>query len=166
MKQTMNEPAFSVIMPVWNRSHRVGKAIESVLAQTFQDLELMIVDDGSDDGLEEAVRPYLGPKVRYLHIPHQGVSAARNAGIRATTGRFIAYLDSDNTWRPNFLEKMKAALDNDGGNRLVTYAIAQIHTHPIAHDCHGHTNLQERKLVHSPLAVCATTNNKKSRSYK
>jgi glycosyltransferase involved in cell wall biosynthesis len=55
MKQDLNAPFFSVIMPVWNRAHRVGMAIESVLAQTFQDLELIIVDDGSDDALRQAV---------------------------------------------------------------------------------------------------------------
>jgi radical SAM protein with 4Fe4S-binding SPASM domain len=147
MKRAMNEPTFSVIMPVWNRSHRVGKAIESVLAQTFKDLELMIVDDGSDDGLEEAVRPFLGPKVGYLRIPHGGVSAARNAGIEETTGRFIAYLDSDNTWRPDFLERMKAALDEDGGNRLVAYAIAQIH------ECNGRLHPAGVKTAGEPLSL-------------
>jgi radical SAM protein with 4Fe4S-binding SPASM domain len=152
MKQAVNEPTFSVVMPVWNRSHRVGKAIESVLAQTFKDLELMIVDDGSDDGLEEAVRPFLGPKVRCLRIPHGGVSAARNAGIRETTGRFIAYLDSDNTWRPDFLERMKAALDENGGNRLVAYAIAQVH------ECNGRLHPGGLKTVGEPFSLRTMVN--------
>jgi glycosyltransferase involved in cell wall biosynthesis len=143
----MSDPTFSVIMPVWNRSHSVGKAIESVLAQTFKDLELLIVDDGSDDGFEEAVRPFLGPGVGCLRIPHGGVSVARNAGIRKTTGRFIAYLDSDNTWRPNFLERMKAALDEDGGNRLVAYAIAQVH------ECNGRLHPAGLKMAGEPPSL-------------
>jgi radical SAM protein with 4Fe4S-binding SPASM domain len=148
----MNEPTFSVIMPVWNRSHRVGKAIESVLAQTFKDWELMIVDDGSDDGLEEVVRPFLGPKVKYLRIPHKGVSAATNVGIRATTGRFIAYLDSDNTWHPDFLEKMKAALDEDVSNRLVAYAIAQVH------ECNGRLHPAGLKMAGEPFSLRTMAN--------
>lgn len=131
MTQDLKEPAFSVIMPVWNRAHRVRMAIESVLAQTFQDLELIIVDDGSDDGLKQAVSRFLGPKVRYFHIPHSGVSSARNAGIREAAGQYIAYLDSDNTWRPRFLERMKAALDADTSNRQVAYAMADVH------ECNG-----------------------------
>ena len=125
----MNQPFFSIIMPVWNRAHCVGKAIESVLAQTCQDLEIIIVDDGSEDALEEAVRPFLGPKIRYLPMPHRGVSAARNAGIRAAEGKYIAYLDSDNTWRPGFLERMRAVISGDESNRLFVYAMAEIHEH-------------------------------------
>ena len=143
----MSEPVFSVIMPVWNRAQRVGQAVESVFAQTFKDWELLIVDDGSDDELEQVVRPFLGPKVRRLRIPHAGVSAARNAGISHATGRFIAYLDSDNTWRSEFLEKMKAALDADAGHRQVAYAIAQIH------ECNGRPHPAGLKTAGEPHSL-------------
>jgi len=108
-------PRFSVVMPVWNRAGVVGGAIESVLAQTAREFELLIVDDGSSDALEDAVGPYLqNPAVRLLRLPHRGVSAARNAGISAARGATIAYLDSDNRWHPTFLARIAAALDATG----------------------------------------------------
>lgn len=140
-------PTFSVIMPVWNRAHRVGAAIESVLAQTFQDFELIIVDDGSDDGLEPAIRRHLGPKVRVIRTPHRGVASARNIGIKAGTGRYLAYLDSDNTWRPHFLERMKSALDDDAGSRQVAYSIAEIH------ECNGMAHPAGAKTAGEPLSL-------------
>ncbi|MFA7369095.1 MAG: glycosyltransferase [Kiritimatiellales bacterium] len=125
----MNSPAFSVIMPVWNLAHRVTAAVESVLAQTCRDFELILVDDGSADGLESVVRPYLGGKVRLVVTEHRGVSAARNAGIREARGDFIAYLDADNTWRPRFLETIQRALNAPGEYRCVAYAQAEVHAH-------------------------------------
>ena len=125
----MDAPAFSVVMPVWNCAHRVATAIESVLAQTCQDFELILVDDGSTDGLEAAVQPYLNDKVRLVSMEHRGVCAARNAGIREARGTFIAYLDADNTWRPRFLETMQRALSASGEHRSVAYAQAEVHTH-------------------------------------
>ena len=97
---------FSVIMPVWNRSEIVEKAIKSVLSQTFEDYELIIIDDGSEDNLEKIIRPYVSKKVRYYRIPHSGVSVARNEGIKYAKGDFLAYLDSDNVWHPEFLSVM------------------------------------------------------------
>ncbi len=97
---------FSIIMPVWNRSEIVPNAIRSVIAQTFDDYELIIVDDGSEDNLLERVRPFLSEKIRFFAQSHNGVSAARNLGIQQSTHPWIAYLDSDNIWRPNFLERM------------------------------------------------------------
>ncbi len=140
-------PTFSVIMPVWNRAHRVGAAIESVLAQTFQDFELILVDDGSDDGLEPAIRRHLGPKVRLIRTPHRGVASARNAGIKAGTGRYLAYLDSDNTWRPHFLERMKRALDGDAGGRQAAYSIAEIH------ECNGMAHPAGAKTAGEPVSL-------------
>jgi len=102
---------FSIIMPVWNRAEIVSNAVQSVLAQSFDDYELIIVDDGSDDDLEERVRPFLSEKVRYFAQPHRGVSAARNFGIRQSTHSWIAYLDSDNVWHPNFLQRMSEAIE-------------------------------------------------------
>ena len=112
-------------MPVWNRSGIVQRAIESVLNQMFQDFELLIIDDGSDDNLKEAVSPYLSDKVMYHWIEHQGVSAARNIGIQHARGRYIAYLDSDNVWHADFLEKMNLALINEKNGALFAYCKAR-----------------------------------------
>ncbi len=125
----MSSPSFSVVMPVWNRSRCVASAIKSVLAQTCQDFELILVDDGSEDGLEAAVRPYLGAKVRLVSTEHHGVCAARNTGMRESKGTFIAYLDADNTWRPRFLEAIQSALSTPGEHRCVAYAQAEVHLH-------------------------------------
>jgi radical SAM protein with 4Fe4S-binding SPASM domain len=127
------KPEFSVIMPVWNRAHRISAAIESVLAQTYRDFELILVDDGSTDNLAEAVQQFLGPNVRFVSIHHSGVSAARNTGIREARGRFIAYLDSDNSWRPRFLETVKATIDAHQDKCRVVYTIAEVHEHGLAH---------------------------------
>ena len=118
-------------MPVWNRAAMAPGAIESVLAQTRGDLELFVVDDGSTDDLQQAVRPFrTDPRVRLLARPHEGVSAARNAGIEAATGTFVAYLDSDNRWRPHFLERMGAALES-GGARLAYCDFNVYRRHPL-----------------------------------
>ena len=111
-------PRFSVVLPVWNRASMVMSAVGSVLGQTCGDFELLIVDDGSSDALGEAVAPVLDdPRVQLLRRPHQGVCAARNAGIAAAAGSVIAYLDSDNRWHPEFLERMGEAFEN-AGSRL------------------------------------------------
>ena len=90
-------PQVSVIIPTYNRAHVVGEAIDSVLAQTYGDLELIVVDDGSRDETREIVSSY-GPQVTYLHQEHRGVSAARNRGIERARGESLSFLDSDDLW--------------------------------------------------------------------
>ena len=100
-------------MPVWNRAETVGRAIESALAQSFTDFELIIVDDGSTDAIDVAIAPYISSeKIRFLRQAHLGVSAARNKGLQSAAGKFIAYLDSDNLWRKDFLARMNEALSD------------------------------------------------------
>lgn len=99
-------PTVSVIIPTYNRAHLVGRAIRSVLNQTYQDFEIIVVDDGSTDNTEEVVKSFNDPRIRYIrHEKNRGGSAARNTGIRATYGEFIAFLDSDDEWLPEKLEK-------------------------------------------------------------
>jgi len=117
----MTSPMFSIIMPVWNRANVVGRAIESVLAQKFKDYELLIIDDGSDDDTAGAVRPYLSDTVRLLRQDRQGVCAARNRGLREAKGRYVAYLDSDNVWHPDFLFVMSRALSVPFANKQAAY---------------------------------------------
>jgi len=112
---------FSVIMPVWNRVNIVQKAIKSVLSQTFKEYELIIIDDGSTDNLKRVVQSYLSENIKYYKISHQGVVAARNYGIERSKGDFIAYLDSDNTWNPDFLSEMYKALNKNGTRNEAAY---------------------------------------------
>lgn len=103
----------SVIMPVLNRADIVASAIESVLAQTHDQFELIVVDDGSVDTTRDVVAEYsrTDSRVRLFAGPHAGVGASRNTGLREARGEFIAFLDSDNSWTPRFLELSLAALD-------------------------------------------------------
>jgi len=95
-------PRFSVVIPTYNRMTFVVKAIDSVLNQTCADYELIIVDDGSTDGTEQALERY-GEKICFLRQDNAGVSAARNAGIRQARGEWVAFLDSDDEWAPDYL---------------------------------------------------------------
>lgn len=99
-------PKVSVIMPNYNRSWIIMRAINSVLNQTFDDLELVIIDDGSTDDSISLVESIKDPKIILLKEPHRGVAATRNTGLKKSTGSLISYLDTDNSWYPNFLEVM------------------------------------------------------------
>lgn len=103
----------SVVMPVLNRADLVATAIESVLAQTHDQLELIVVDDGSTDNTRDVVAEYVrtDPRVTLLAGPHAGVSASRNTGLEQARGDYVAFLDSDNSWTPRFLELSLAALE-------------------------------------------------------
>jgi glycosyltransferase involved in cell wall biosynthesis len=90
----------SVIIPTYNRAFCLERAISSVLAQVGADFELIVVDDGSTDGTRELLKPLVVTgRLRYLAQPNRGVSAARNLGIRAAQGSWLAFLDSDDEWR-------------------------------------------------------------------
>jgi glycosyltransferase involved in cell wall biosynthesis len=95
----------SVIIPTFNRAHKIARAVASVLYQTFTDYEVLVVDDGSEDATFEALQPF-GSRVRRIrHDQNLGVSAARNTGIRACNSPLIAFLDSDDFWLPDKLAK-------------------------------------------------------------
>lgn len=95
-------PGISVIIPAYNCAGYLPEAIESVLAQTLEDYELIVVDDGSTDGTEKVVKRY-GDRVRYLRQENRGPGAAKNLGIRNCRGSLIATLDADDKWRPEKL---------------------------------------------------------------
>lgn len=99
------EPLVSVVLPVRDRPAQVLEAIASVIAQTLQDWELLVVDDGSTDGTPDAVAVVADrdPRVRLIRAAAEGVCAARNRAAAQATGRFVAWLDSDTTWEPDFL---------------------------------------------------------------
>ena len=102
-------PQISVVIPAYNRAELIGETIDSVLAQTFQDFEIIVVDDGSTDDTATVIASY-GSLVQYLYQENAGQAAARNAGIRAAQGQHIALLDSDDLWLPPKLEKQVSCL--------------------------------------------------------
>ena len=111
----MSGPAFSVIIPAYNEAELVGSAIHSVLRQSREDWEMIVVDDGSTDDTTEAVRSFEreDPRINLLRKPNEGLSAARNTGIEAAAGRYLSFLDSDDLWLPRYLAAMGSALEAD-----------------------------------------------------
>lgn len=106
-------PTVSVIMPVYNVEAYVAEAIESVLAQSFADFELIIVDDGGNDRSLEICRSYDDPRIRILSQANRGLAGARNTGIIASQGSYVAFLDSDDRWLPEKLALHVIHLDNN-----------------------------------------------------
>jgi len=99
-------PLVSVILPTYNRRSLVGRSIQSVLNQSFDRIELIIVDDASTDGTDEVIREFDDPRIIYIkHHENKGGAAARNTGIQAAKGEFIAFQDSDDEWLPEKLDK-------------------------------------------------------------
>lgn len=100
------EVPVSIILPTYNRATKVGNAIDSVLRQTYQEFELIIVDDGSTDDTESVIREYQDPRIRYYKLTENGgQSKARNYGIQKAIYDYIAFEDSDDLWRAEKLEK-------------------------------------------------------------
>jgi len=123
----------SVIIPTYNRAGSVCDAIDSVLEQTFKDCEIIVVDDGSTDDTSQVLKRY-GENIKYFYQQNEGVSAARNRGIFEASGDWLAFLDSDDTWKPNKLEMQIEALrdtgasvclgghEDDFGNKFIDFA--------------------------------------------
>jgi glycosyltransferase involved in cell wall biosynthesis len=112
----------SVVMPAYNVAPYLGAAIESVLDQTFTDLELFVVDDGSTDATPDIAAAWAGrdPRVRVLQKPNGGISSARNHALRAASGAVIAILDSDDMWSPTFLATQMRIFDRQPEIDIVT----------------------------------------------
>lgn len=110
-------PFISVVIPTFNRSRPVQAALRSVLAQTYPEFEVIVVDDGSEDGTGQALETLITQqgcndrRVRYFFRPNQGQSAARNMGIEKARGELVAFLDSDDIWLPEKLEWQVRALE-------------------------------------------------------
>jgi glycosyltransferase involved in cell wall biosynthesis len=125
----MSVPFFSVIIPVYNRAGPLRRALQSVLAQTCQDFEIVVVDDGSADDPRAVAESFADPRIRFIRQDNAGGGAARNTAIDAARGRFVAPLDSDDVFLPHHLERMRALLaDTDGS--VVGYARIRVDRGP------------------------------------
>jgi len=102
-------PLISVIIPTYNHGQFVTQAVDSVLQQTLHPLEVIVVDDGSTDETREKLRCY-GERIRYIYQTNQHLSAARNTGIKLARGEWVAFLDSDDMWHPQKLERQLLAI--------------------------------------------------------
>jgi glycosyltransferase involved in cell wall biosynthesis len=113
LEQTAS-PLVSIIVPAYDVTEFIGDALNSVLAQTFKDYEIIVINDGSPDTeqLEKALAPYMS-RIVYLKQENLGLSAARNAGIRTARGSLLAFLDADDSWLPNYLEVQVTRIQAD-----------------------------------------------------
>jgi len=107
----------SVVIPLYNKRDTILRALNSVFGQTFQPKEIMVVNDGSTDGSEQIVADLAHPLVKLISQPNQGVSNARNKGIQEANGKWIAFLDADDEWLPQFLQTI-FYLNNEYPNAL------------------------------------------------
>jgi glycosyltransferase involved in cell wall biosynthesis len=123
-------PKVSVVIPTYERAGKVQGAIKSVLAQTFSDLEVIVVDDGSTDDTGKILGEIYGDRIRYYAQTNQGVSAARNRGIEQARGDWIAFLDSDDFWAKEKLELQFKALEQFNPQCGACYTDTRLFNHP------------------------------------
>jgi glycosyltransferase involved in cell wall biosynthesis len=109
----------SAVIPAYNASRTVAGSVRSVLGQTFGDLELIVVDDGSEDSTPDVVATLDDPRLRIIRQPNSGASAARNAGIASARGQVVAFLDADDLWLPHKLESQLRYLEARPGRKAV-----------------------------------------------
>ena len=118
----MPEIKVSVIIPTYNRAKLIKRSIQSVLNQTYQDFEIIVVDDGSADDTKSVVESFNNPKIRYIrHDINKGQSAARNTGIKNAKGKYIAFQDSDDEWLPEKLEKQMSCFESPSSHSGIVY---------------------------------------------
>lgn len=110
----MNAPLVSVIIPTYNRAATLRRTVDSALSQTYRPLEIIVVDDGSTDATEEVIRSY-GERILGIVQPNGGPSAARNTGAAAANGEWLAFLDSDDVWKPDKIARQVDLVMRAGG---------------------------------------------------
>ena len=111
-------PLVSIVIPVYNCERYLAEAIESVLAQTYQPIEIIVIDDGSTDKSARVAKKF-SPPVKYCYQPNSGLGAARNCGIRLAKGDYVAFLDADDIWTENKLTLQTAVFQNDPEKDMV-----------------------------------------------
>ncbi|NDJ62769.1 MAG: glycosyltransferase, partial [Chloroflexi bacterium] len=152
-------PTVSVIIPTYNRAQLAREAVESVLAQTYQDFEIIVVDDGSTDDTAEVLAAY-SDRIRYIRQDNSGVSAARNHGMRLARGSYIAFLDSDDLFLPNKLA-VQVSYFEDHPNVAMTYTayisvdenLQPLNTHPAREYPGGHKEMLIACTIATPTVM-------------
>jgi glycosyltransferase involved in cell wall biosynthesis len=114
---------FSVVIPLYNKAHFIAQTLQSVLAQTFIDFEIIIVNDGSTDNSESIVQQFDDPRIQYYLRENKGVSAARNFGITMAKADYICFIDADDYWYPDFLQSIHRNITRFPGQHVFSCAI-------------------------------------------
>jgi len=161
-----NMPKVSVIIPTYNRAYLIGRAIQSVLDQSYHDFEIIIIDDGSTDNTEEVVKEFQkkDERIRYIkHKGNKGYPKALNTGIKAARGEYIAFQDSDDEWLPEKLKKQMEVFKNASSDVGVVYTgflriekDKKIYIPPswVTHkEGNIHKELLKRNFVGTPAAI-------------
>lgn len=137
----------SIIMPSYNTGKYIGDSIRSVLAQTYKNWELIIVDDCSTDDSDAIVAAFADPRIRYLKNPvNSGAAVSRNWGLREAKGRWIAFLDSDDTWHPEKLEKQVRFMEQTGYKFTYTDYKIQLNGTWLPYIYYGPDKVTKRKM--------------------
>jgi len=129
----MAEPLVSIIIPAYNRERYIAQAIESVLAQTYRPIEIIVVDDGSVDKTADVANSF-SDKVRYFYQPNSGCGTARNTGVLKARGSFLAFLDSDDLWIKEKLFRQMEVLQSDTGLDMVFGHVEHFYSPDLDHD--------------------------------
>jgi len=150
----MNQPLVSVVIATYNMAQYLPQAIESVLAQTWEPLELIIIDDGSTDGTASVVAPFLkDARVQYLPQKNLGQPKAKNAGINACKGKYIGFCDGDDIWEPNKLSIQIPKLEADPTIGVVYSTVTQIDATGMVVNDEGHVGysgkITDELLIHN-----------------
>lgn len=128
-------PQFSVVIPLYNKAAHIAATLQTVLNQTFRNFEVVVIDDGSTDGSGEIAEQFASERVRVVRQQNAGVSAARNTGIAASIGRYIAFLDADDEWFPNHLAELVGLIDKFPGLGLYSAAHETVEGGRVYHRC-------------------------------
>jgi Glycosyltransferases involved in cell wall biogenesis len=141
MTNRNDPPAVSVIIPTYNRAHTISQSIISILNQTYNNFELIIVDDGSTDNTEEVVKNFNDKRIKYIaHKENRGAASALNTGISFSSGSFVTFNGSDDEWLPEKLEEeMKGFKTSDSKVGVVYSALWEIYNN---------------KKVYTPRSTC------------
>jgi glycosyltransferase involved in cell wall biosynthesis len=140
----MEQGLVSVIIPNYNYAHYVREAVDSVLAQTYESIEVIVVDDGSKDNSRQVLAGY-GDRITAIFQQNQGVSAARNNGVAHSRGEFVAFLDADDAWQPAKVEKQVSRFRSDQLLGLVHVAVEEV-------DADGRTLLERTEGLEGEVA--------------
>jgi len=123
-------PRVSVILPTYNRAELLPRALRSVLAQSYADYEVLVVDNGSTDATASLAGAFADPRIRWLRVETRGASAARNAAISVALGEWVAFLDDDDEWEPTFLDRQLATAAESGAVVVSCWAVEERASEP------------------------------------
>lgn len=139
---TKNSPLITVIVPIYNTAKYLPKCLDSIISQTYQNLEIICIDDGSTDDSGKIIDQYAKKdhRIKTIHQSNQGQSAARNAGLKTTTGTFVSFIDSDDIIKPSFITQLHALYSNPSTavsvcgihyKRLKTQSATDVYINPL-----------------------------------